>query len=103
MCIRDRRWPSKNDLALAAIEELFANEFPEPDTGTIRGDLTESFRSVLTFVNSPEGEAYLRTSIAESIRDERIAALYRASSERAEDIAARMYARAIERGEVRAD
>jgi AcrR family transcriptional regulator len=98
-----RRWPSKEDLAVTAMQEIYSAEIPDPDTGSIRGDLAESFRNVLVFVNSPEGEAYLRMSIAESIRDPRIAALYRASTERAEQTAARMYHRAIERGEVRAD
>jgi AcrR family transcriptional regulator len=98
-----RRWPSKEDLAVAAMEEIYSAELPDPDTGSIRGDLTESFRNVLNFVNSPEGEAYFRMSMAESIRDPRIAALYRASTERAEESAGLMYQRAIARGEVRGD
>lgn len=98
-----RRWPSKEDLAVAAMQEIYSAEIPDPDTGSIRSDLVESFRNVLGFVNSAAGQAYLRMSIAESVRDPRIAALYRASTERAEDQACRMYERAIERGEVRAD
>jgi AcrR family transcriptional regulator len=98
-----RRWPSKEDLAVAAMEEIYSAELPDPDTGSIRGDLTENFRNVLNFVNSPEGEAYFRMSMAESIRDPRIAALYRASTERAEETAALMYERGIARGEVRPD
>jgi AcrR family transcriptional regulator len=98
-----RRWPSKDDLAVAAMGELYASEIRAPDTGSIHDDLTESFRSVLIFVNSPKGEAYFRTSMAESVRDERIAALYREATERTEATAADMYHRAIARGEVRAD
>lgn len=98
-----RRWPSKDDLAVAAMETLFANEIPEPDTGTLRGDLETSYRSVLTFLNTPQGEAFMRMSIAESVRDDRIAALYRESTERREAETHRTFARAIERGEVRAD
>lgn len=98
-----RRWPSKEDLAVAAMEELYSAEIPEPDTGSIATDIAESYRSVLRFVNSAEGRAYMKTSIAEAIRDERIAALYRASTQRAEDQAKRMYLRAIERGEIRSD
>lgn len=98
-----RRWPSKDDLAVAAMEALYTDEMPEPDTGSIAEDLRASFRSVLTFVNSPQGSAYLLMSITESVRDERIASLYRAATERAEAQARRMYERAIERGEVRAD
>jgi AcrR family transcriptional regulator len=98
-----RRWPSKEDLAVAAMETLYAVEIPEPDTGSIAGDLTESYRAALTFVNSAEGQAFLRMSIAESVRDERIAALYRASTERREQESRRTFERAIERGEVRPD
>jgi len=98
-----RRWPSKEDLAVAAMETLYSTEMPEPDTGSIVTDLAEGYRSVLMFVNTAGGAAYLRTSIAESVRDERIAALYRASTERREAQSRRTFERAIERGEVRAD
>ncbi|MFL6132790.1 MAG: TetR/AcrR family transcriptional regulator [Nocardioidaceae bacterium] len=98
-----RRWPSKEDLAVAAMESLYSTEMPEPDTGSIATDLAESYRSVLAFVNTSDGAAYLRTSIAESVRDDRIAALYRASTERREAQSRRTFERAIERGEVRAD
>ena len=61
------------------------------------------FASVLVFVNSPAGTDYIRTQIKESMRDDRIAQLYRAASDRAEKTAVRVFERAIERGEVRAD
>ncbi len=98
-----RRWPSKDDLAVAAMQRLYAVEVPHPDTGSIRGDLAESYRSVLTFLGSPEGSAYLKMSIAESVRDERIAALYRSATENAEERARQMFVRAKERGELRED
>jgi AcrR family transcriptional regulator len=98
-----RRWPSKEDLAVAAMETLYTAEFPEPDTGSIATDLAESYRSVLAFVNTAEGAAFLRTSIAESVRDERIAELYRESTERREAQHRATFQRAIERGEVRPD
>ena len=98
-----RRWPSKEDLAVAAMRTLYFAQMPEPDTGSIRSDLAESYRAVLAFVNTPEGEAFLRTSIAESVRDERIAALYRASTTAREDQTRETFQRAIARGEVRAD
>lgn len=98
-----RRWPSKEDLAVSAMQRLYQAEFPEPDTGSIRTDLAESYRTVLTFVNSAEGAAFLRMSIAESVRDERIAALYRASTIRREQLSRVTFERAIARGEVRPD
>lgn len=98
-----RRWPSKEDLAVAAMETLYSAEFPEPDTGSIQDDLAASYRSLIAFANTETGAAYLRMSITESVRDERIAALYRASSQRREAESRRTLERAIERGEVRAD
>lgn len=96
-----RRWPSKDDLAVAAMERLYSVEMPQPDTGSIRTDLAESYTAALSFVGSPQGAAYLKMSIAESVRDERIAALYRKATERAEEQARQMYLRAMERGEIR--
>ena len=98
-----RRWPSKEDLAVAAMETLYSAEMPEQDTGSIRTDLTASYRSVLAFVNTPDGADFLRTSIAESVRDDRIAALHRSSTERREAHSRVTFERAIARGEVRPD
>jgi len=98
-----RRWARKEDLAVAAMEQLYRDEMPPPDTGSIRGDLRAMFTSVLNFVNSPTGIDYIRTTIKESLRDERIAALYREANERAEHNAVPVFERAISRGEVRTD
>jgi AcrR family transcriptional regulator len=96
-----RRWARKEDLAVAAMEQLYRDEMPAPDTGSIQGDLRAMFSSVLAFVNSPAGTDYVRTTIKESMRDERIATLYREASVRAEQRAVEVFERAIERGEVR--
>jgi AcrR family transcriptional regulator len=98
-----RRWPTKEDLAVAAMETLFSAEMPESDTGSIQRDLLQGYRAVLAFVNTAEGAAFIRTSVVESVRDERIAALHRASTERREAISRATFERAIARGEVRAD
>src|SRR3954464_8914979 len=63
-----RRWPSKEDLAVAAMESLYTGQIPETETGSIRTDLVLTYRAVLTFVNTPHGAAWLRRSIAESVR-----------------------------------
>lgn len=98
-----RRWAKKEDLAVAAMQQLYDAQMPTPDTGNIRGDLHQSFTDVLVFANSEAGAAYLRTCVAESVRDPRIAALYRAANEQAEAGARQMFERAIARGEVRPD
>jgi AcrR family transcriptional regulator len=98
-----RRWARKEDLAVAAMEQLYRDEMPTPDTGTIRGDLREMYSSVLAFANSPTGVDYVRTTVKEAMRDDRIAALHREASERAERNASVVFERAIARGEVRPD
>lgn len=98
-----RRWPSKEDLAVAAMETLYSSSIPEPDTGSIQEDLTQSYRATLAFVGTPQGAAFLRSSIAESVRDDRIAALHRESTERRERQSRVTFERAIARGEVRPD
>ena len=98
-----RRWAKKEDLAVAAMGQLYDAQMPTPDTGSIEGDLREAFAQVLAFANSEQGSAYIRTCIAESVRDPRIAALYRAANNKAENSAKMMFQRAIARGEVRRD
>jgi AcrR family transcriptional regulator len=98
-----RRWARKEDLAVAAMSQLYDAEMALPETGSIRDDLRAAYTNVLTFANSEAGLAYLRTTVAESVRDPRIAALYRVASERVEANAAAVMERAIERGELRPD
>ena len=98
-----RRWAGKEELAFAALEQLYGTEFPIPDTGSVVGDLREGYRQGLEFANSDSGRAYLRMSVAESLRDERIGALYRAAHEAQEDAARAIFERGIARGELRPD
>ena len=46
-----RRWPSKEDLAVAAMQHIYSVEMPDPDTGSIEGDLTESFIKRQEFID----------------------------------------------------
>lgn len=98
-----RRWAGKEDLAFAALEQLYGQEFPIPDTGTVEGDLRASYTQGLEFANSVAGLAYLRMSITESLRDERIAALYISAHQRQETAARAIFERGIARGELRPD
>ncbi len=98
-----RRWPSKEDLAVAAMDRVYGAAATAPDTGSVEEDLRQSYREALAAINTPAGRDLLRASITESLRDERIAALYRSASERREQQARRIFERAVARGEVRAD
>src|SRR5262249_22737619 len=57
-----RRWAGKEDLAFAALSQLYTNEFPIPDTGTVLGDLRAAYIQGLEFAASEDGRAYLRMS-----------------------------------------
>ena len=50
-----RRWSRKEDLAVAAMEQLYRDEMPAADTGSIRGDLRAMFGSVLDLRELPGG------------------------------------------------
>ena len=95
-----RRWARKEDLALAAMQSLYAQEVEQPDTGSLRGDLIAAYRAVVAFVHSPAGSLFLRTTIAESIRDPRVAALYNSAQQRASRDTYAMFERAEARGEI---
>ncbi len=98
-----RRWAKKEDLAVAAMTQLYKLQMPIPDTGSFREDVRQAYLSTIRFVNSPSGAAFLRATVVECARDPRIAALYRSASSEITSNAAQMYHRAIARGEVRPD
>jgi AcrR family transcriptional regulator len=98
-----RRWAGKEDLAFAALEQLYNTQLPVPDTGDLRSDLIEATRQGLEFAGSETGRAYIRMSVAESLRDRRVGALYAAAFERQEAAARDLLQRGIDRGELRPD
>ena len=98
-----RRWAGKEDLAFAALEQLYSTQLPVPDTGTVRGDLLESTRQALEFNNTDTGRAYMRMVVGESLRDERASALYASAFEGQEAAAREMFQRGIDRGELQPD
>lgn len=95
-----RRWARKEDLVVAAMEALYSRPLEQPDTGSLRGDLRAIYAGVIAFISSPRGATHLRTTIAESMRDQRIAELYREAQERASDQAYAVFSRAESRGEI---
>lgn len=98
-----RRWAGKEDLAFAALEQVYNTELPIPDTGTLHADLLEVTRQALEFAGSDRGRAYLRMTAAESLRDRRVGALYTSAFEGQEAAARELFQRGIDRGELRPD
>jgi AcrR family transcriptional regulator len=93
-----RRWPTKADLAAAAIGELAAAENPLPDTGSLEGDLTTLLTQIVELLRRPDIERVARASVALSSDDPDQAqarmAFYRMRTAGSAQVAVR----AIERG-----
>lgn len=98
-----RRWARKEDLAVAAMESLYRNEMPAPDTGSLHGDLTELLTATFNFANSESGTDYLRMTVKEVMRDSRIAAIYRRANNRYEQLIRSLFERGRQRGELDRD
>ncbi len=97
-----RWWPSKAHLLLDVYTRLKASRMPDPDTGTLEGDIRSFLVELLRFWSGNTGGVY-RSLIAEAQADGKAAeALQAYSRERTEHTAA-MFDRAKARGEMRAD
>ena len=94
-----RRWASKELLANDAMADLFDQEIPDADTGSIAGDLREVYRFALSFVNSERGLALIRLAVSEANRDVRSAAIYHEFLERRIALTRDSLERARDRGE----
>jgi AcrR family transcriptional regulator len=63
-----RRWPSKDDLVVDALEHTLPSMAELPEHGNLRDDLLEVLRKLAAMVNSPTGWA-LKSLMAEMDRD----------------------------------
>ncbi|MFI9503623.1 TetR/AcrR family transcriptional regulator [Nocardia sp. NPDC052566] len=99
-----RRWSSKQDMAMAVIAEFSVAQAPNPDTGSLRGDLRASIDALLTWLTHPRFSRILPDLIAETARTPALAdvvATMIGTPRRARG--AEILARAIHRGELPAD
>ncbi|MGU3654050.1 TetR/AcrR family transcriptional regulator [Mycolicibacterium sp. A43C] len=55
-----RRWKTRENLLLDALLERSAAAIPDPDTGTLRGDLIALLQMLSIYLRSPVGTALLR-------------------------------------------
>jgi AcrR family transcriptional regulator len=99
-----RRWPSKQEMAMAVVSELMVAAAIAPDTGSLRGDLRAALDTLMAWLTHPYFSRILPDLVAESARNSELASLSEAMigaprRERGRVI----YERAIERGELPAD
>lgn len=57
-----RRWRSKHEMISAVVSEFSVSRAPEPDTGTLRGDLRESVQAVYDWLAHRGSPGSCRTS-----------------------------------------
>jgi AcrR family transcriptional regulator len=68
-----RRWPTRAQLVVDALQERSERNVPVPDTGTFAGDLDALARSVVANIGSPEGAAMTRTIVAAGLSTAEVA------------------------------
>jgi AcrR family transcriptional regulator len=99
-----RRWSSKGTLALDAFLAQMKEQLPLPDTGTLRGDLSQALQAWVQSVTRSNAGGTIASLVAEAQRDPELAANWR---DRVVTPMRKVYAiainRAIHRGEIPAD
>ena len=97
-----RWWPSKAAVVLDALDRVIVSANPVPRTGDAR-NLQSHTQGLVTFLKSPAGP-HLRALFAESLRDEAVAAQFRAAFiDNRRERGATVRRRGIEAGVFRSD
>ena len=95
-----RRWPSKAELVVAALEVDGEAAIPVPDTGTFLGDLTALAGFVAANLSSDRGARRSRSLVASGAESEELASSMHAYWRTRLAVTGPVVTRAIERGEV---
>ena len=100
-----RWWPSKAHLLLDVYTRLKSSRMPDPDTGTLEGDIRTFLTELMRFWigNTGNTGGVYRSLIAEAQGDAKAAEALRAYSKERTEHTARMFERAKARGEMRPD
>jgi AcrR family transcriptional regulator len=72
-----RRWPGKEAMATAAIGELSVPAAPQPDTGSLRGDIRAIVAGMVEWLSHPQISRILPDVVAEGVREPALAAAMR--------------------------
>jgi AcrR family transcriptional regulator len=93
-----RRWPAKSDLVSAALYALQEQIRPEPDTGSLRGDVISLLRASRARMTSPAGAAVVRALVAAD--DPGVTKIARSIWDRAYMTPSPVFERAMDKGEL---
>ena len=94
-----RRWPSREALIQATIDSL-RRPAKDPDTGSLRGDLTVLLGELVEFLNRPVGGKVFAAFMNAAVRNPNLAALNREMTRDARSVYETVIRRAIMRGEL---
>nr|WP_310275059.1 TetR/AcrR family transcriptional regulator [Haloactinomyces albus] len=98
-----RRWESKLELVIDTCTQLVQRNIPEPDHGSIDGDLREFLSAFAGFLGGPIGKA-AQALVGELPHEPELAEAFRESFLLPQrDVLRRIIDRGLERGEIRAD
>ncbi len=95
-----RRWPTKPQLVADVLGDLADDRVPNPDTGSLAGDLEEMLTQVAAVLRVPAVRAVVRAAITLADDDPEVDAVRRRFWDRQLDDAAVVVTRAVERGEL---
>lgn len=98
-----RRWESKLDLVIDTCTQLVQRNIPEPDSGSVDGDLREFLSAFASLLTGPAGKA-AQALVGELPHEPELAAAFRASFLLPQrDVLRHIIERGIERGEIRTE
>lgn len=95
-----RWWKSKGPLVMDAYQQTVEGRVPEPDTGTVAGDLTAFLADLYRAAGHPLRAKALRGLMAEAQLDPAFAEHFQQWVQSRRDAVMRMLARGVDRGEL---
>ncbi len=98
-----RRFPSRVDLSMAVCHALTPAIGPEPDTGSIEGDLLVVMDGLLEKLKAPDSGRLMPAMISTAVNNPDIQEALRRFSATRRERTTKILKRAIDRGELRSD
>lgn len=97
-----RRWRSREELIQATIDGM-RRPARDPDTGSLRGDLTTLLNELVEFLNRPVGGKVFAAFLNAAVRNPDLSALNREMTKDVRSVYGKVIRRAIKRGELADD
>lgn len=98
-----RRYPSKVDLVIAAATALCEAESPNPDSGSVEGDLRVIARNLVRLLTKTAAGRAMPQLVADAALNDELGDAHRSFVARRRGRTAQAVTRGIERGELRSD